>query len=124
MTAPYNHDECDKLVRWARSFASDPGTATDQRVILLREAIRDVLNPPLLALADQLEAARAEVERMSLEGEGILSRTRALLAERDAYRAMLRDLLASAHPHPTEHPTMTKQWERARELLKNGPRQP
>lgn len=42
-------------------------------------------------------------------------------AERDAYRAMIADLLASAHPHPTEHPTMTKQWARARELLKNGP---
>ena len=42
-------------------------------------------------------------------------------AERDAYRAMICDLLASAHPHPTEHPTMTKQWERARALLKDGP---
>jgi hypothetical protein len=41
--------------------------------------------------------------------------------ERDAYRSMLCDLLASAHLHPTEHPTMTKQWARARELLKNGP---
>ena len=41
--------------------------------------------------------------------------------ERDAYRSMLCDLLASAHPHPTEHPTMSKQWDRARELLKNGP---
>jgi hypothetical protein len=45
-------------------------------------------------------------------------------AERDAYRAMVCDLLASAHPHPTEHPTMTKQWARARELLKNGPPHP
>jgi len=41
--------------------------------------------------------------------------------ERDAYRAMVADLLASAYPHPIEHPTMTKQWARARALLKNGP---
>lgn len=41
--------------------------------------------------------------------------------ERDTYRAMICDLLASAHPHPKEHPTMTRQWARARELLKNGP---
>lgn len=44
-----------------------------------------------------------------------------LTRERDAYRAMLCDLLASAHPHPAEHPTMTKQWGRARALLKDGP---
>jgi hypothetical protein len=42
-------------------------------------------------------------------------------AERDTYRSMLCDVIASAHPHPDEHPTMTKAWERARELLKNGP---
>ena len=41
--------------------------------------------------------------------------------ERDTYRAMLCDLLASAHPHPVDHPTMAKQWARARDLLKNGP---
>lgn len=41
--------------------------------------------------------------------------------ERDVYHAMVADLLASAHPHPVEHPTMMKQWTRARELLKNGP---
>lgn len=44
-----------------------------------------------------------------------------LTAERDAYRAMICDLLASAVPHPVEHPTMTKQWARAKKLLKEGP---
>lgn len=44
--------------------------------------------------------------------------------ERDAYRAMLCDVLASARPHPKEHPTMTKAWARATELLKNGPQRP
>jgi hypothetical protein len=43
-------------------------------------------------------------------------------AERDAYRAMVCDLLASAYPHPTEHPTMTAAWAKARALLKHGPR--
>lgn len=52
---------------------------------------------------------------------GLLDDFDALTIERDAYRSMLCDLLASAHPHPVEHPTMTKQWNRARELLKNGP---
>lgn len=44
-----------------------------------------------------------------------------LTSERDAYRAMVCDLVASASPHPVEHPTMSKQWGRARELLKNSP---
>jgi hypothetical protein len=46
---------------------------------------------------------------------------RGVIVERDAYRAMVADLLASASPHPTEHPTMARQWKRARELLENGP---
>jgi hypothetical protein len=40
-----------------------------------------------------------------------------LTIERDAYRDIVCDLLASAYPHPVEHPTMTKQWARAKALL-------
>ncbi len=40
-----------------------------------------------------------------------------LVEERDAFRAMVVDLLASAHPHPVEHPTMTAAWAKAQELL-------
>lgn len=42
--------------------------------------------------------------------------------ERDAYRAMVCDLLASATPNERDHPSMSRQWARARDLLKNGPR--
>lgn len=55
--------------------------------------------------------------------EGVLARDLTIAevsSERDAYRAMVCDLLASARPHPIEHPTMTTQWARARELLKSG----
>jgi hypothetical protein len=41
--------------------------------------------------------------------------------ERDAYRAMVADLLASAHPNRRDHPAMSKQWERAETLLRDGP---
>lgn len=48
----------------------------------------------------------------------------ALMRERDAYRATVADLLASAHLYPVEHPAMTAQWDRARLLLKSGPPSP
>jgi len=57
----------------------------------------------------------------ALEATNLRLQLSAAEAERDAYRAMLCDVLASAHPHPVEHPTMARQWARARELLKNGP---
>jgi hypothetical protein len=41
--------------------------------------------------------------------------------ERDAYRDMLEEVLASAAPNERDHPCMSKAWKRARELLKNGP---
>jgi hypothetical protein len=88
-----------------------------------------------VAIAAERDAAReqrhaANLERANYEGQRdgardnlkVRSRElRAMESERDAYRAMVADLLASAYPHPIEHPTMTKQWARARELLKNGP---
>lgn len=43
-------------------------------------------------------------------------------AERDAYRAMLCDVIASASPNKRDHPSMSKQWERATELLRDGVR--
>jgi hypothetical protein len=44
-------------------------------------------------------------------------------SERDAYRSMVCDLLSSARMfglHPLGPAGMTRQWDRARELLKNG----
>jgi hypothetical protein len=40
---------------------------------------------------------------------------------RDAFRSMLIEILASAVPNAREHPTMTKAWARARELLTKEP---
>jgi hypothetical protein len=39
------------------------------------------------------------------------------LDPREALRAMVVELLTSAVPHPTEHPTMHAAWTRARKLL-------
>lgn len=71
----------------------------------------------LLELLVQVERLQRIADIADVQ-TGLLERT---TFERDAYRAMVCDLLASAHPHPVEHPTMTKQWARARELLKTGP---
>lgn len=39
-------------------------------------------------------------------------------AERiEALEAELRNMLSSAYPHPSEHPTMTAAWARGRKLL-------
>lgn len=40
-----------------------------------------------------------------------------LEAEVTRLRAALEQMLASAVPHPTEHPTMTTAWENARKAL-------
>lgn len=62
-----------------------------------------------------------ERDQSQAERQGADGKAEAMEMERDVYRAMLCDVIASAHPYPKEHPTMTKQWARARELLKNGP---
>jgi hypothetical protein len=62
---------------------------------------------------DDLTAMRHRAERAERERD-------AYEVERDAYRATVCDLLAAAHPHPTEHPTMAREWDRAREVLKTG----
>ena len=38
-------------------------------------------------------------------------------ARERALRAVIETLMASAHPHPTEHPTMTKAWAIGRAAL-------
>lgn len=75
---------------------------------------------PLVAALNEAgyDGAGYEITRANLGT--LIDQTAKAEAERDAYRAMICDLLASAYPHPVEHPTMTKQWARARELLKSG----
>jgi hypothetical protein len=38
-------------------------------------------------------------------------------SELGKFRAVIVDLLASAHPHPGEHPAMFAAWTRAKKLL-------
>ena len=64
----------------------------------------------------------AKLARSAVSLATATERGRALEAERDAYRAMVCDLVASASPNPRDHPTMSKHWARARELLKDGPK--
>jgi hypothetical protein len=95
-----SHADCDAIVT-ADGF--DHLGANDSNPDYIAAASPDVV----LSLLAELRKLRRDLARTA--------------TERDAYRSMLCDLLASAHLHPTEHPTMTKQWARARELLKNGP---
>jgi chromosome segregation ATPase len=72
--------------------------------------------------AVQADLAAMNTERVAWQERANEMRHRAERAEgeRDAYRATVCDLLAAAHPHPTEHPTMAREWDRAREVLKTG----
>lgn len=83
-------------------------------------------NSALFIEKARVEDFCAKVRGQYTEAHAQVTRLASALAEaergRDAYRAMVADLLASAHPYPTEHPTMAAQWKRARDLLKNGPR--
>lgn len=67
-----------------------------------------------------VESNRREADAM---GKLDASELRAHRAERRAreLEAGLREMLASAHPHPVEHPTMTAAWATARALLTTEP---
>lgn len=79
-----------------------------------------------------LRAAHAQVQRLMGERDGALAalRNREALgeavwrveAERDAYRSMLCDLMAAAHPSERDPPAVSTVRARARELLKDGPK--
>lgn len=57
--------KCEQLARWSVQFADDPGTSIDERVILIREAVKDVLRQPLSEIAEQLRAAVTEVAALN-----------------------------------------------------------
>lgn len=67
----------------------------------------------ILTLLDRL--------RVCEEQNVALGDANTLTIERDAYRSMLCDVIASAVPNERDHPAMSKAWKSARELLKNGP---
>ena len=104
-----------------RRCAEEDGLGSWYEVPSHQERVTDAL----VADRDRLAARVGELEKEASHPPGTVAglriRERRALNERDAYRSMVCDLLASAHPHPTEHPTMTAQWKRARDLLKNGP---
>jgi hypothetical protein len=107
--------ECTRVERDALSHNAEARNSSD-----LESAIKVKDQRIAVLEADRAHAAEAYEVRgqrvTKLEGVSQQAET-----ERDAYRAMLCDLLANAHPHPVEHPEMTRAWSRARELLKNGP---
>lgn len=99
-----------------------------------RDRLRVEVEDARRLVGDGLAAVKskgAEVKRLGvdLECERMRSADRGgsyvlMTGERDAYRAMVCDLLASASPSERDHPSMSRQWARARELLKNGPPAP
>ena len=117
----------------ARAWRQCADHLADEVDVLIRRRVIDWRSPAADALLDYRDPESPTSERsdriLSLEAD--ISSARALAdvrgreverveRERDAYRSMLCDLLASAHPHPKEHPTMTREWDRARHLLKTG----
>jgi hypothetical protein len=108
--ALHSGDEVDELRSQIERMTA---RAEEQQRLAAKALARDQRD--LIEIDSVLASAGAHVRG------SIADSVRALITDRDAYRAMVCDLLASASPHPTEHPTMTKQWARARELLKNGP---
>lgn len=63
---------------------------------------------------------RAQLAKVRTDRDRMIAVHDEMERERDSYRAMLSDVIASAHPNERDHPSMSKQWARARELLKNG----
>lgn len=77
---------------------------------------------PLVAELDAagFEGAGFEIARENLGT--LIEQVGKVEAERDAYRAMLCDVIASAHPNKRDHPSMSLQWDRAIAMLKDGPK--
>ena len=80
---------------------------------------------------DERDSLRAERSALGVEIDGskrmineAIHRWQDVTAERDAYRSMLCDLMAFAKPMSISPPLVERQWDRARELLKNGPVKP
>ena len=98
---------------------------------LERRHIEDVLNWSIRAAYEgeaKLHTKLAEAEQQNAHLLGVLesanntanrrgARIRDLEAEVKGLRTALEQMLASAVPHPTEHPTMTAAWENARKSL-------
>jgi uncharacterized protein YeaC (DUF1315 family) len=59
----------------------------------------------------------------AIEVGGFPAGTNYAIAQRERVlelEAALRMMVASAHPHPTEHPTMTAAWKVAEKLLSDN----
>jgi hypothetical protein len=82
--------------------------------------LSDGLNSNVRATMSEGDCARAFAAWAEHERAEVTVLRAQVLAEREAYAAAereIRNLLASAHPHPNEHPTMTAAWKRARAFL-------
>lgn len=70
-------------------------------------------------LAPVIDEASAELGRRMAErtADNLAPFLRPVLDEAKEYRAMIEQLLRSAHPNPRDHPTMTRAWAAAEALL-------
>jgi hypothetical protein len=107
----------------ATSFVELIAASRAEAVAKMETTLRQIeaMSGRVGALATERDQYRRDFAAMADRAAELACEVTAREKDRDDYRAMVADLLASAHPHPVEHPTMTKQWEHARELLKNGP---
>jgi hypothetical protein len=104
-------------------FAPDGFDVRDDEAHTISDCIDEHVAVPIAEMLNAVPVLLDEVERLSVARDNAIAANalmRQALDERDAYRTIVCNLLTSSHPHPVEHPTMTKQWARARELLKNG----
>lgn len=101
-------DECKQLRATCVALEQERDRANHQSD-LLEEANRKV-GRQLLEFGDEINRRGEQIEEF-----------RATLAQYEAElrkcSAALRQMLDSAHPHPTEHPTMTAAWPIGRAAL-------
>jgi hypothetical protein len=104
--APSGPEAPVRIEDWDFVAALDPTTALALvvRIRILDEALSDAIaHVPAGEKRDQLVRVLSDMDSTG----DIFARVDELAEERDAFRAMVVDLLTSAHPHPVEHPTMT-----------------
>lgn len=107
----------------ALRFDTDERDRLTSRKVELEDACNDAADA-IVSGVDLSEVA----ERLRVVADRSIRPMRAVLAEvaleRDDYKSMLCDLLASHHAYPADHPAMERLWDRVCDLLKNGPTKP
>lgn len=101
------------------SDTDEPISADDLRFIADEHGDdRIVCDDLLLRAAFTIDQLRAELDAMHKERDSAyaqIGRTQNRIAEAEA---IVCQLVKSARPHPTEHPTMWAAWQRAEDYLR------